>query len=159
MTRPGPSPGAGSGQIHSGTPVHLVLNRFDDEFGNYARYTPPGCRLVHITTPGGLAAVDGSRFGRPADADEPLEIAIVPDTRFETVLPVAEDLAARWGPFAGVAGLSEYDLTTAARLREHLDVPGCRPAFVHRFRDKSTMKAAVADAVPARRRRRMTCAP
>ncbi|MEX5709981.1 hypothetical protein AB1484_17115 [Parafrankia sp. FMc6] len=148
MTRPSPGAGPGSdpGRIRPGTPVHLVLNRFGDEFGDYARYTPPGCRLVHITTPGGLPAVDGSRFKRPADADEPLEIAVVPDTRFETVLPVAGELAARWGPFAGVAGLSEYDLTTAARLREHLDVPGARPAFVHRFRDKPTMKAMVAAA-------------
>lgn len=118
--------------------TYLVVNRFDDEFGEYHRYLPSGgARLVYLTTADAVA---------PLMSEATAAIQIVPDTRFETLLPVALRLNRRWGPFAGVVGLSEFDVLAAARLREHLGVPGDQPGFVLRFRDKVVMKGLVAAA-------------
>lgn len=121
-----------------GPATYLVINRFDDEFGEYHRFLPPaGGRLVYIARPGATA---------PLASEHTLAIQVVPDTSIETVLPVARELSSRWGPFAGVVGLSEFDVLTAAQVREDLGVAGDRPSFVLRFRDKPLMKRLVAAA-------------
>jgi hypothetical protein len=125
--------------VQTRRPTYLILNRFDDEFGEYHRFVGPDeARLAYITTPSGT---------RPLDVAGALDVAVVADTRLETVLPVARAMAARVGGFDGVVGLSEWDVLTAAQLREALGVRGGHAVrFVQRFRDKPLMKRYVARA-------------
>ncbi|MEY9938240.1 acetyl-CoA carboxylase biotin carboxylase subunit family protein [Streptacidiphilus sp. MAP5-3] len=119
-------------------PTYLVLNRFDDEFGEYHRYVDrDSCRLVYLTRDYGLTVLD---------TEHALETVVVPDLELETVLPLAKELSERHGGFDGVVGISEWDLLTVAQLRQELDVPGWRPEFVNRFRDKPRMKELVSAA-------------
>lgn len=92
---------------------------------------------MYITTPWATG---------PLASEHTLRISVVPDTSLENVLPVAAELSARWGPFDGVVGLSEFDVLTAAKVRETLDVPGYRTSFVRRFRDKVLMKGLIRNA-------------
>lgn len=116
-------------------PTYLVLNRYDDEFGEYHRFVEPGsCRLAYVTLPYGLPILD---------RDGALDLVVADDLEFETVLPIARRLVDQYGAFDGVVGLSEYDVLTAARLRVELGVPGWRPEFVTAFRDKPRMKELV----------------
>ncbi|MFI1181819.1 acetyl-CoA carboxylase biotin carboxylase subunit family protein [Streptomyces sp. NPDC020799] len=113
-------------------PLLLVLNRFDDEFGEYHRFVPPGSfRLAYLATADALA---------PLDRDGAVETAVVEDMAYETLLPAARRIVEAHGPLAGIIGLSEFDLITAARLREALDAPGRKTEYVLRFRDKTRMK-------------------
>jgi hypothetical protein len=119
-------------------PIYLVLNRFDDEFGEYHRFTEGlDCELVHLTLPAGLAVLD---------QDGALQTVVVESLDLDTVLPIARDLARRHGEFAGVVGISERDVLTAARLRMELDTPGWTPEYVTRFLDKPRMKELVGGA-------------
>jgi hypothetical protein len=117
---------------------YLVLNRFDDEFGEYHRFARGlDCELAHLTLPGGLAVLD---------VDAALDTVVLDTLDLDAVLGAARALADRFGPFAGVVGISERDVLTAARLREALGVPGWRPDFATRFLDKPRMKELVAAA-------------
>jgi len=119
-------------------PQYLVLNRFDDEFGEYHRFVEPGsCRLAYLTLAEGLGILD---------VEGSMETVVVPDLDVGTLLPLAKQLSHRWGGFDGVVGISEYDLLTAARLRGALGVPGWTPEFVTGFRDKPRMKELVGGA-------------
>jgi biotin carboxylase len=115
----------------------LILNRFDDGFGEYHRFAEPGDRLAYITTEAGAA---------PLDQSAALATVVVPSMDLETVLPAARELTARHGAFDGIVAISEFDLTAAARLRAELGTPGWQPDFVAGFRDKPTMKDRVAAA-------------
>ena len=124
--------------MNNASPAYLVLNRFDDEFGEYHRFVDATrCRLVYLTTVNGLAILD---------REHAFDTVVLPDLDFDTVLPAARQLAACAGGFTGIVGLSEYDLLAAARLREVFGIPGYRPEFVLRFKDKAVMKRAVAAA-------------
>ena len=113
-------------------PLLLVVNRFDDEFGEYHRFVPGGShRLAYLTTQDGLA---------PLDQDGAVETVVVPDLDYDTLLPAARRIIERHGPLAGIVGPSEFDLLTAARLGETLAVPGWSTDHVLRFRDKTVMK-------------------
>lgn len=117
------------------TPHYLVLNRFDDEFGEYHRFVEPGsCRMVYLTLAHGLSVLDLTNA---------LETVVVDDLDFDTVLPAAHELVTRHGPFDGIIGLSEFDLDCAARLRAALGVRGWTPEFVRSFRDKPRMKELI----------------
>ena len=117
------------------SPLLLVVNRFDDEFGEYHRFVPDGShRLAYLTTADGLA---------PLDRDSAVETVVVDDLGYDTLLPAARRIAERHGTPAGIIGPSEFDLSTAARLREALGVPGWSPEYVLRFRDKTVMKRRV----------------
>ncbi|WAZ21830.1 hypothetical protein STRCI_003030 [Streptomyces cinnabarinus] len=119
-------------------PGYLVLNRYDDEFGEYHRFVEPDrCRLFYLTVPDGLGVLD---------TESAWETVVVDDLEYDTVLPVARRLAEQYGDFDGIVGLSEYDLLTAARLRAALGAPGWTPDFVLAFRDKVRMKHAVESA-------------
>ncbi|MEK2495112.1 hypothetical protein WN990_36780 [Kitasatospora purpeofusca] len=119
-------------------PRYLVLNRFDDEFGEYHRFVDPStCRLFYVTTPQGLDVLDRATAA---------ETVVVDDLEYGTVLPVVRSLVRRYGAFDGVVGLSEFDVLTAARIRAAFGIDGWSPEFVLRFRDKVRMKAAVAAA-------------
>lgn len=114
------------------SPLLLVVNRFDDEFGEYHRFVPGGShRLAYLTTEDGLP---------PLDQDGAVETVVVPDLDYATLLPAARRIAERHGPLAGIVGPSEFDLLTAARLRAALGVPGWSTDYVLRFRDKTLMK-------------------
>ncbi|MFI0452579.1 acetyl-CoA carboxylase biotin carboxylase subunit family protein [Actinomadura sp. 6N118] len=116
-------------------PRYLVLNRFDDEFGEYHRFVPTkDHRLAYITLRHGLPILN---------TEGALDTVVVDDLGFETVLPVARRLSAALGPFDGVVGLSERDVLTAARLRTELGLPGWTPEFVNAFRDKPRMKEII----------------
>ncbi|GAA2601656.1 ATP-grasp domain-containing protein [Actinomadura fulvescens] len=116
-------------------PRYLVINRFDDEFGEYHRFVPAkDHRLAYITLQHGLPILD---------TDGALDTVVVDDLTFETVLPVARRLTADLGPFDGVVGISERDVLTAARLRTALGIAGWTPEFVSAFRDKPRMKEIV----------------
>ncbi|MFE9427443.1 acetyl-CoA carboxylase biotin carboxylase subunit family protein [Kitasatospora sp. NPDC006697] len=114
------------------SPLLLVINRFDDEFGEYHRFVPDGShRLAYLTTPDAVA---------PLDRAGAVETVVVPDLRYETLLPQARRLTEQYGPLAGIVGVSEFDLLTAAQLRQALAVPGWSTDYVLRFRDKAVMK-------------------
>jgi hypothetical protein len=113
-------------------PLLVVINRYDDEFGEYHRFLPDGThRLAYLTTADGLP---------PLDQAAAVETVVVPDLSYETLLPAALRIAEQYGPVAGVIGLSEFDLLTAAELRAALGVPGWKLDYVRRFRDKTLMK-------------------
>jgi ATP-grasp domain len=119
-------------------PVYLVLNRYGDEFAEYHRFVDESeCKLAYLTLEEGLPALD--RNGA-------LATVVLADLDLGTVLPAAMHLAESVGPIAGVVGLSEYDLLTAARLREALATPGYSVELVNRFRDKILMKRRVESA-------------
>lgn len=119
-------------------PVYLVLNRYGDEFAEYHRFVDESeCKLAYITLEEGLHALD---------RDRALSTVVLSDLDLGTVLPATMRLAESVGPIAGVVGLSEYDLLTAARLREQLGTPGYSVELVNRFRDKILMKQSVASA-------------
>ncbi|WP_250301012.1 acetyl-CoA carboxylase biotin carboxylase subunit family protein [Streptomyces sp. A 4/2] len=117
-------------------PLYVVLNRSGDEFGEYQRFldgTP--CRMVYLTTPGGLA---------PLRKSEAVEIRVLDSLAHEDVLPVVRELVGRHGTPDAVFGQSEYDILTAALLSDGLGVRGGHGLdLVRRFKDKPTMKSAV----------------
>ncbi|MEU7633230.1 hypothetical protein AB0C34_25165 [Nocardia sp. NPDC049220] len=65
---------------------------------------------------------------------------------FSAAPVVAREFRDTFGTPERIVGLSEYDLLTAARLREEFDVTGDRPDHVHRFRDKLPMGESIAAA-------------
>ncbi|MGW3661826.1 ATP-grasp domain-containing protein [Streptomyces sp. NPDC005141] len=113
-------------------PLLLVINRYDDEFGEYHRFVPDGThRLAYLTTEDGLP---------PLDRDTAADTVVVPDLEYATLLPHARRIAEEHGPLAGIVGVSEFDLLAAAELRTALGVPGWGTDYVTRFRDKTVMK-------------------
>ncbi|MDH6135664.1 hypothetical protein P3T37_005081 [Kitasatospora sp. MAA4] len=119
-------------RVSQPAPLLLVINRFDDEFGEYHRFVPDGThRLAYLTTPDGLP---------PLDLDGAVETVVVDDLGYDTLLPAARGIAEKHGPLAGIVGVSEFDLLTAAELRQALAVPGWSTDHVLRFRDKAVMK-------------------
>ncbi|HWF82245.1 MAG TPA: ATP-grasp domain-containing protein [Streptosporangiaceae bacterium] len=118
--------------------VYLVINRFDDEFGEYHRFVDQSvCQLAYITVQDGLAVLDQSRA---------CKTVVLPSLDFDAVLPAARRIAQQVGGLGGIVGLSEYDLLTAAQLREAMSLPGYPVALVRHFKDKLIMKKAVANA-------------
>lgn len=116
----------------SAPPLVLVINRFDDEFGEYHRFLrDTDHRLAYLATADALA---------PLDRAGAVETVVVPDLGHATLLAAAREVVRRHGPPAGIVGLSEFDLSTAARLRADLGVPGWSSAYTDRFRDKTLMK-------------------
>lgn len=124
----------------------LIINRLHDEFSDYGRYIdhqrhqvsyvtvaehlpliPPSCRHVEV--------VDD-----PNDANQ--------------ITVAAKRCHAALGHLDKVLALSEFDLLTAAQIRDELSVPGMRTATMLVFRDKVRMKQVIADAgyrIPAYR--------
>lgn len=117
------------------TPHYLVINRFDDEFGEYHRFVDAeSCRLAHITLACGLPVLD---------PDSALDIVVLDDLGLPALLHAARELTERHGPFDGVVGPSEFDVLTTAQVRAELGIPGWTPEFVTAFRDKTRMKDLV----------------
>src|SRR4051812_20161639 len=80
-------------------PHYLVLNRFDDEFGEYHRFIDARqCRLSYLTLQAGVGVLDH---------DGAVALRVLDDLDFGTVLTEARAVIARHGPITGVVGLSE----------------------------------------------------
>ncbi|MFH0240869.1 acetyl-CoA carboxylase biotin carboxylase subunit family protein [Streptomyces sp. HK10] len=111
---------------------YLVINRYDDEDADYARHCAGHtCDLSYVTLSDCVAALG---------ANDPGRVAVVPSLTVEAVLQAARELAGLHGAFDGVAGLSEYDVLTAAMIRDSLGVPGPSHDLVRGFKDKVEMK-------------------
>jgi hypothetical protein len=116
---------------------YLVVNRFDDEFGEYHRFTEPGDRLAYLTTAGGLPVLDTASA---------LDTVVVPDLSYPTLAAATARMIRRHGRFDAFIGMSEWDLMTVARLSEEFGAGGWNTELVSRFRDKPLMKRLVARA-------------
>ncbi|MEO3809597.1 hypothetical protein ABGB17_11405 [Sphaerisporangium sp. B11E5] len=113
-------------------PHYLVVNRYDDEDAEYHRYCADHpCDLSYLTLTGHTNAFGPVGPGRVEE---------VPDLRPETLVPAARVLAERHGRFDGIAALSEYDVLTAALLRDEFGTPGPGASVVRAFKDKVVMK-------------------
>jgi hypothetical protein len=113
----------------------LVINRFDNEHGEYDRYLDHSAyRVAYLASEAGT----GPLIPELAEAIEVVDLA-----DHGQVQARARQLADRFGRFDLVVTLSEFDLELGAEIREALDVPGPRPADVRRVRDKVVMKTLV----------------
>ncbi|MFH7597086.1 biotin carboxylase [Streptomyces racemochromogenes] len=116
----------------------LIINRWSDDFADYGSYVDHTAHQVAYVTvaghrpllPGGTAHAEV--VADPSDADAVTAAAL----RCHLAL----------GGTDVVLALSEFDLLTAARVREELGVPGPGTDTALRFRDKTVMKAAIAEA-------------
>jgi biotin carboxylase len=126
----------------------VVLNRWYDERASYARYFDHRrCQVSYLTTPASEAWLRQALDGCPA------RLVVTDLADVDAVTRAAYEVE-RWGGAAvtDVVALAEWDLMTAAVLRERLDVPGSRPKDVFALRDKVAMKRAVAaDGIPVPR--------
>lgn len=72
-------------------------------------------------------------------------IAIPGKTSVQSYLAAASHVARRWR-VSRVVALEEYDIVTAAQIREHLSVPGMGTTTARCFQDKLAMRAKARDA-------------
>ncbi|NML53000.1 biotin carboxylase [Streptomyces sp. R302] len=116
----------------------LILNRHSDSFAEYDRYIDHQEHEVsYVTVPEHVPMVQG--VGR--------HLEVLPSLGDEQqVLRAAERCHREAGPFDVVFAQSEFDLLTAAAVRERLGVPGPGVRATRLFRDKPRMKEAVAEA-------------
>lgn len=122
----------------------LIINRWDDDFADYGQYIDhQEHQVAYVTT------ADHSPFV-PSGCRH-VEIIEDPDDVGRVV-----DAAARCHDALGgidrVLALSEFDLLTAAEIREKLSIPGQGTETTLLFRDKTKMKLALGTAglkVPA----------
>jgi len=111
-----------------------ALARYDDLL-DHARY-----RVSYLCDPLG-------RRDLLADERSACGIAVIPNfDDVERVVELAGELASAHGPFDHVVAFSEYLLDAAAAVRERYGIPGPRPEYVDRFRDKTIMKRLLAAA-------------
>ena len=54
---------------------------------------------------------------------------MVDDLGYDTLLPAARGIAEKHGRFAAIVGVSEFDLLTAAELRQALPCPAGPPSM------------------------------
>lgn len=119
-------------------PLYLVVNRFDDECGDYHAFADGlDIDLAFITLPCGLGLIDRARSRA---------VTVVDDLTLDTVTAAAEAIRREHGPFAGAVGISEKDVLMMVDLRERLGVDGPDRALVERFKNKVAMKRALTDA-------------
>lgn len=93
------------------------------------------------------------RFARVAviDTGDPSDIEGY-ERQLETILALADDLAAEFGPPTAVVGVFEHTVYPAAVLRDRFGVPGTCAQVALRCRDKVAMKRALrGGAVPVPR--------
>lgn len=116
----------------------LILNRHSDPFAEYDRYVDHQEHEVsYVTVPDHVPMV--RQVSR--------HLEVLPSLGDEQqVLRAAERCHREAGPFDAVFAQSEFDLLTAAAVRELLSVPGPGVQATRLFRDKPRMKEAVADA-------------
>ncbi|MGW2840637.1 ATP-grasp domain-containing protein [Streptomyces sp. NPDC001493] len=113
----------------------LILNRHSDRFAEYDRYVDHQEHEVsYVTVPDHV----------PMAPESSRHVEVLPSLVDEQqVLRAAERCHREAGPFDAVFAQSEFDLLTAAAVRERLGVPGPGVRATQLFRDKSRMKEAV----------------
>ncbi|RCG32264.1 biotin carboxylase [Sphaerisporangium album] len=117
-------------------PHYLVINRYDDSDAEYFRYCADHpCDLSYLTLNG---------YTKALGPVEPGRIRAVPDLQPATLAPPARALAEQYGRFHGIVALSEYDVLTAALMREEFGTPGPGADLVRAFKDKVVMKDRLA---------------
>jgi hypothetical protein len=93
--------------------------------------------VTYICNPNGQSGV-------PVGAED---VHFIQDfNRVDDILKLTDKLVSESGPYDYVIGFSEYLLDLAAVIRERYGIPGLRSAEVNRFRDKTIMKAILAEA-------------
>src|SRR5690349_6258232 len=85
-----------------------------------------------------------ARFDRVAvfDTEDPSDMTGY-EQQLDTIVKLADELAAEFGPPRAVVGLFEHTVYPSAVLRDRFDVPGTRAEVALRCRDKVEMKRAL----------------
>lgn len=96
-----------------------------------------GCHVVLLT----LDAL----LGKPWARDQIDEVFGMPSLHDRRAVVNAVSFLARTRDFARVVPLDDYDVETAAHLREHLRIPGMGETTARYFRDKLAMRARARD--------------
>ncbi|MEV8597891.1 hypothetical protein [Streptomyces sp. NPDC052012] len=116
----------------------LILNRYSDSFADYGRYLDHTAhRVSYVTVTAHLPMI-------PAGVGHVETVASLDDQ--EAVESAVSRCHRAAGPFDAVLALSEFDLLTAARVRERFATPGPDVRATLLVRDKTVMKEAVARA-------------
>jgi hypothetical protein len=116
----------------------LIINRWADEFADYGRHIDHDRHQVaYVTTVEHL----------PMAPSGAAHVEVIADLgEAGAVLAAADRCLRDTGGFDRVLALSEFDLLTAAEVREKFAVPGPGVGATHKVRDKIAMKRAVAGA-------------
>jgi hypothetical protein len=110
----------------------LIINRWDDDFADYNRYVDHNTHQVtYVTIPTHARRI-------PTGTEHTEFVGDMTDT--ERILTAVEQCRKAVGEFDRVLALSEFDLLTAANVREIYSVPGLDTAATLNFRDKPRMK-------------------
>lgn len=116
----------------------LIINRYSDDFADYARYVDHTRHRVSYVT-----IADHVPMIPPGTG----HVEVVEDVRdADSVVAAASRCHAAAGALQAVLAPSEFDLLTAALVREKLGVPGPDTEATLLFRDKLRMKAALSAA-------------
>lgn len=121
----------------------LVLNRFALKFVPYRSYIDPAHDLVLITSPGG-AGGDPDERARNLDGYE--QAIVLDDYATSAHVEYRANVLHAEKPFDAIVSMSEFDLTTAARLRRAWGIAGQTVESVLAYRDKLEMKRILAAA-------------
>ncbi|MGW0854318.1 ATP-grasp domain-containing protein [Streptomyces sp. NPDC002690] len=114
----------------------LIINRYSDDFADYAKYLDHRLHAVSYVTVAGHAPMIPETSGHTE---------IVADVSDTDSVVVAAGLCHRAaGRFDAVLAMSEFDLLTAAQVREKFGCAGMDTTATLLFRDKARMKAALA---------------
>jgi biotin carboxylase len=124
--------------IDSNEPVVLCVASFFKGNDFISECKRMGARVVLLTREKLLA----SDWARESLADL---IAIPGKTSVQSYLAAASQVARHW-QVSRVAALEEYDIVTAAHIREHLCVPGMGTTIARCFQDKLAMRAKTREA-------------
>jgi hypothetical protein len=117
-------------------PRLLLLNRWDDEFAEYHRhFDHEAFRVAYVTTPAGMSRL-------ALNLTEHVE-CVDSLANFELLEEAAARCVARLGGVDRIVALSEFDLLSAARLRERFGAEGMDVARTLAVVDKTVMKNKV----------------
>lgn len=122
-------------------PHVLVLNRWYDDRVCYPQYLDHQHRTVSY-----IAAPGSERHLRAALRDVPATMLVTDLADRDAVYESVDLIERSTGRITGVVALSEYDLVTAAYVRERIGVPGTSSRVAVRTRDKVEMKRIVSEA-------------
>lgn len=113
---------------------YIVLNRIAHEFAEYHGCLLPGeGELAFVTTAHGASALGSNIATEMVDA-----------LTYEAAEAAVSRIIRRFGAPSSIQALSDYDVLTAARLRDAFGIRGAQSTeLVTRFKDKPTMKAVL----------------
>jgi len=113
--------------------IILVLNRWDDDFAKYHEYIDhTKHKVVYLTTPSGRKAI------REDLAASIYELVSLTDK--SRLLECSKEVILCFGGIDKIIALSEYDLESAAFLRDELRLKGTNSEQVKLYKDKVVMK-------------------